>query len=137
MTGTPSPSAQVADGAHVNPGDPYAEMEVMKMVTTMHAKEAGVITLAKRPGAVLEAGSVMARIALDDPNQCKRAELYTGPGFPLLNDELPAQAMNLSQGYAHAKQTLDNQLAGYCYPPEYFKVRTAECTIDFFICFDI
>ena len=29
----------VDDGEHVNVGDPYAEIEVMKMVTTLHVRD--------------------------------------------------------------------------------------------------
>ncbi|TRY78898.1 hypothetical protein TCAL_01701 [Tigriopus californicus] len=111
----------VADGDHIRNEEPYAEMEVMKMVTTLHVKESGVITFCKRPGAILESGSTIAKLSLDDPAQCKRAEAYMGPGFPSQGDDVPAQAMNLSQGYIHAKQTLDNALAGYCCPDEHFK----------------
>ena len=38
-----------------------------------------------------------------------------------INEDVPAKVMNLSQGYSHARQTLDNALAGYCCPDEFFK----------------
>lgn len=36
------------------------------------------ITFVKRPGAILEAGSLIARLTLDDPNQCRTFALYSG-----------------------------------------------------------
>ncbi len=33
----------VPEGGHVSRGDPYAEMEVMKMITTLHVKESGTV----------------------------------------------------------------------------------------------
>ena len=41
----------VEDGAHVDKGTPFAEVEVMKMLFPLHASEAGHITLTKAPGA--------------------------------------------------------------------------------------
>eukprot|EP00095_Tigriopus_kingsejongensis_P004246 maker-scaffold711_size108467-snap-gene-0.33 protein:Tk04246 transcript:maker-scaffold711_size108467-snap-gene-0.33-mRNA-1 annotation:"hypothetical protein DAPPUDRAFT_222043" len=112
----------VSDGDHIKSGESYAEMEVMKMVTTLNVQESGVITFAKRPGAILESGSTIARLSLDDPAQCKRAETYEGLGFPSpTTDAMPSRAMNLSQGYINSKQSLDNTLAGYCCPDEHFK----------------
>ena len=110
----------VQDGDHVSPGDGYAEIEVMKMVTTLSVKESGCINFVKRPGAILENGTCIARIDLDDASQCTRAELYTGPGFHLLSDEVPPKAMNRNQGYLQAKQILDSALDGYCCSDDYF-----------------
>jgi hypothetical protein len=36
------------------------------------------ITFVKRPGAILEAGSLIAKLTLDDPNQCRTFALYSG-----------------------------------------------------------
>lgn len=56
----------VEDGAHVNKGQVYAEIEVMKMVMTLTSVEAGIVTFLKRPGAVLDAGSLLGHLELDD-----------------------------------------------------------------------
>ena len=74
-------------------------------------------------------------MSLDDPAQCKRAELYKGDGFPGDTGDVvaPAKTTNLSQGFAHAKGVLENALAGFCScPEEYFKDQT-NTTIDEFI----
>jgi hypothetical protein len=36
------------------------------------------IAFIKRPGAILESGSLIARLTLDDPNQCRTFALYSG-----------------------------------------------------------
>ena len=41
--------------------------------------------------------------------------------FLQINEDVPSKVLNLSQGYAHARQTLDNALAGFCCPDEFFK----------------
>ena len=122
----------IGDGDHVKSGDAYAEMEVMKMVTSLHAKESGIVQFIKRPGAILENGACVARMSLDDPSQCLRAEQYTGPGFQLLNDGLPDKVLNLSEGCLHAKQKLDNALDGYCCPDEFFKLYINQTIDDYF-----
>ena len=59
----------VEDGSKVFRNHPYAEMEVMKMVMTLTASVSGTITYVKRAGAVLESGSVIAKLELDDPTK--------------------------------------------------------------------
>lgn len=42
----------------------------------------------KRPGAVLEAGSILARLELDDPSQMKRVRLNLKLFFEMLSSNL-------------------------------------------------
>lgn len=63
---------RVADGGHVNAGESYAEIEVMKMVMELKVTEQGTIHYVKRNGCTLEAGSIVARLTLDDPSQIQR-----------------------------------------------------------------
>ena len=49
----------VEDGAHVTKGEPYAEIEVMKMCMTLSATESGCCRFSKMPGASLTAGDIM------------------------------------------------------------------------------
>lgn len=41
----------------------------MKMIMTLNVQESGRVKYIKRPGAVLEAGCVVARLELDDPSK--------------------------------------------------------------------
>jgi len=59
----------VEDGGHVEAGSSYADMEVMKMIMTLNVQESGRVKYIKRPGAMLEAGCVVARLELDDPSK--------------------------------------------------------------------
>ena len=68
----------VGDGERLNKGEPYAEVEVMKMLFMLHASEAGVISLSKAPGAVVNAGEVIARLTLDDPALVSKVNVYEG-----------------------------------------------------------
>ena len=54
------------EGQLVCEGDLVAEIEVMKMVTTLCSSATGVISFVKRPGAVLQTGDVIATLELDD-----------------------------------------------------------------------
>lgn len=40
----------------------------MKMVMTLNVQQSGCIYFAKRPGAVLQSGCIMAHMELDDPS---------------------------------------------------------------------
>lgn len=69
----------IEDGGHVNKGQVYAEIEVMKMVMTLTSAEAGTISFDRRPGAVLESGSIIGHIELDDPSLVTKAQPYLLP----------------------------------------------------------
>lgn len=49
--------------------------QVMKIVVTLMVEEAGRVHYVKRPGALLEAGCVIARLELDDPTKVKPVSL--------------------------------------------------------------
>lgn len=46
-------------------------LQVMKMIMTLNVQESGRVKYIKRPGAVLEAGCVVARLELDDPSKVR------------------------------------------------------------------
>lgn len=129
----------VEDGGHVCSGQAYAEIEVMKMVMTLTTQESGILQHVKRPNAVLEAGSILAHLDLDDPSRVHRAELYT-KGFDALDEEgendsgvsgasstnsandshvLPVEP-KLNVTFMMSKVHLENILAGYVLPEPYF-----------------
>ncbi|KAJ3190595.1 acetyl-coenzyme-A carboxylase [Irineochytrium annulatum] len=72
----------VDEGAHLNAGDAYAEIEVMKMYMPLMASESGTIKFLKPPGSTLGNGDVVGRLSLDDPSRVKKAAAFIG--------ELPA-----------------------------------------------
>ena len=43
--------------------------QVMKMIMTLNVQESGRVKYIKRPGVILEAGCVVARLELDDPSK--------------------------------------------------------------------
>ncbi|XP_018332454.1 acetyl-CoA carboxylase isoform X2 [Agrilus planipennis] len=115
----------VEDGGHVDKGQTYAEIEVMKMVMTLTATESGSIFFCKRPGAVLDAGSVIATLELDDPSLVTKAQLYKGP-FPELDVSTPVHSNKLNHIHNTYKSALESILAGYCLPDPYNVPRLRE-----------
>lgn len=119
----------VEDGAHVYPAQPYAEIEVMKMVMTLAISESGCIHFVKRSGAVLEAGTILARLELDDPSQIKRAQPFTGV-FP--SDNFPSwHGDKLNQIFQTARQELEYILSGYALPDPYFTTKMMQAVDTF------
>uniref|UniRef100_A0A8C1LSD1 acetyl-CoA carboxylase n=1 Tax=Cyprinus carpio TaxID=7962 RepID=A0A8C1LSD1_CYPCA len=102
----------VADGSHVLATQPYAEIEVMKMVMPLHVQHSGCIHFLKRPGTVLEPGCVVARMDLDDPS------------FKILHTEpLPAAGERLHQVFHSVLENLVKIMDGYCLPEPYFSQK--------------
>ncbi|KAI0286000.1 acetyl CoA carboxylase [Russula aff. rugulosa BPL654] len=66
---SPSPGKLVRflvdSGDHVNAGDAYAEIEVMKMYMPLVASEDGIVNFVKQPGVSLEPGDILARKPFD------------------------------------------------------------------------
>lgn len=120
----------VEDGGHVGVGQAYAEIEVMKMVMTVTASEAGSVFYVKRPGAVLEAGTLIAHLELDDPSLVTKAQEYTGQ-FPTA--AVLAVPEKLNHLHAKYRNALENTLAGYCLPDPYHLPRLREL-IEKFMC---
>ncbi|PGH36120.1 acetyl-CoA carboxylase/biotin carboxylase [[Emmonsia] crescens] len=79
---TPSPGKlvkyTVENGDHVRAGQPFAEVEVMKMYMPLIAQEDGMVQLIKQPGSTLEAGDILGILALDDPSRVKHAQPFLG-----------------------------------------------------------
>lgn len=74
---TPSPGKLVKylvdNGEHINAGQPYAEVEVMKMCMPLVATEDGIVQILKQPGSTLNAGDILGILSLDDPSKVKHA----------------------------------------------------------------
>ncbi|XP_049883626.1 acetyl-CoA carboxylase isoform X2 [Pectinophora gossypiella] len=113
----------VEDGGHVAKGQPTAEIEVMKMVMTLSAPESGKVTWNLRPGAVLEMGSLMGTLELDDPSLVTTAQPYKGQ-FPL--DDGPTVSDKLNHAHNKFRSILENTLAGFCLPEPYNTPRLRE-----------
>ncbi|EPQ56622.1 cytosolic acc1, acetyl-CoA carboxylase [Gloeophyllum trabeum ATCC 11539] len=79
---SPSPGKLVRflvdSGDHINAGEPYAEIEVMKMYMPLVAAEDGVVQLVKQPGVSLEPGDILGILTLDDPSRVKHAKPFEG-----------------------------------------------------------
>ncbi|KND02645.1 uncharacterized protein SPPG_01732 [Spizellomyces punctatus DAOM BR117] len=103
----------VEDGDHINAGDAFAEIEVMKMYMPLLASESGLIRFTMPAGSVLQSGDVIGTLVLDDPSRVKRATLFDGEfpayGPPQVVGEKPHQR------YEQVKQTVDSILDGYEY----------------------
>ncbi|NWY04063.1 ACACB carboxylase, partial [Nothoprocta ornata] len=114
----------VEDGGHVAEGSVFAEIEVMKIIMTLSVEESGHLHYVKRPGALLEAGCVIARLQLDDPTKVKPAQPFTG-GLPA-QQTLPIMGERLHQVLRNVLDNLNNVMNGYCLPEPYFSAKVKE-----------
>jgi acetyl-CoA carboxylase/biotin carboxylase 1 len=88
---SPSPGKLVRylieSGDHVETGEAYAEIEVMKMIMPVTASESGIAQFMKQPGQTLAQGELLGILTLDDPTKVKFAKPFEGmlPTFELKN----------------------------------------------------
>ncbi|KAG9291426.1 hypothetical protein G9A89_021845 [Geosiphon pyriformis] len=73
----------VESGDHVNQGQGYAEIEVMKMYMPLIASQDGIVQFIKQPNATLEAGDIIGILTLDDPTRVRHAQPYEGQLPPM------------------------------------------------------
>ena len=71
------------DGQHIQAGEVYAEIEVMKMLMELRSNVSGVFKQLKRNGAVLEVGAIIARLEVDDSSLVQKVQLFNEK-FPKL-----------------------------------------------------
>lgn len=121
----------IEDGAHVNKGQPYAEIEVMKMVMTLTSQEAGCVSFLKRPGAVLDAGSLIGHLDLDDASMVTKAQPFKSQFAVDENTNIPEKLNRIHNSY---KLILENTLTGFCLPDPYNAPRLREVIEKFMQC---
>lgn len=101
----------VENDEHISVGQPYVELEVMKMYLNLTAPESGKIRLRAPEATPVEIGDVIAVLELDDPSKVRRAKKYEG--------ELPQYAPPQAQGskphqrFDSAKRELALLLRGF------------------------
>ena len=73
----------VDSGNHVNAGDAYAEIEVMKMYMPLVASEDSIVNSVKQPGVSLEPGDIFGILTLNNPTRVKHMKPFDGllPSF--------------------------------------------------------
>ena len=81
------------------------------MVMALSVSDPGCVYHVKRPGAVLNAGDIIAKLDLDDPSKVTKAKLFEG-NFSPSKAPLPKGDLKLTSVYSSARQTLDNILNG-------------------------
>ncbi|CAL8465869.1 g5405 [Coccomyxa elongata] len=118
----------VPDESHVQPDQPYAEIEVMKMLMPLLTPAAGKINFQLPEGAVLSAGDLLAVLDLDDPGAVTAAAPYLG-GFPELGPPLVhSQGVDyrFKEAYSAAKMILE----GYEHPVDQVVEDLLSCLDD-------
>lgn len=93
------------EGKEVEKGEPYIELEAMKMIMALKSSESGKITHAKSAGSIVSAGELLAKLELKDPSKVQTILKFDGE-FALrsspqtIEDEVPEEALSaLLDGY--------------------------------------
>lgn len=83
----------------------------------------GTIQHGKRNGAVLEVGSIIARLQVDDASLVQKSVLFEGQFTKAQGPKVKGD--KLHQVFQNNKEALCHILAGYSYPERYFKEKLA------------
>jgi acetyl-CoA carboxylase / biotin carboxylase 1 len=66
------------DNSYVKKGEPYCEIEVMKMFMPLRVEESGILKWCVNEGASIGAGDLLASIELDNPDNVAKVTLFSG-----------------------------------------------------------
>ena len=106
----------VRDGEKVGAGQPFAEVEVMKMLMPLVSDAAGSIHCTVHEGEPIVSGQLLGTLDLDDPSSVKKAQPFTG-AFPELGP--PRVVRNtVSSLFCEAMEAAKQVLSGYERPAE-------------------
>jgi acetyl-CoA carboxylase/biotin carboxylase 1 len=105
----------VPNGAHVKKGEPYAEIEVMKMFMPLKVEEAGTVNWCSNEGAALANGDLIAELVLDNPENVSLVTIFDGR---LLVDgwgvsSRPADAKLAHLIFRSAMEKLNGTMSGF------------------------
>ena len=89
-------------GTEVVAGEPYVEVEAMKMIMPIKATESGTIAHNMNPGSIISAGDLIASLSLKDPSKVKKILTFT--------ESLDVEEVPILDGGADA---VNFALAGY------------------------
>lgn len=95
------------NGGEVKVGEPFVEVEAMKMIMPLKATESGKIIHNLSPGTVISAGDLLASLELKDPSKVKKIVPFDG--------KLDVSGSNLD---IDPKEAVSNILAGFTGEPE-------------------
>eukprot|EP00879_Flechtneria_rotunda_P003437 GHRR01003666.1.p1 GENE.GHRR01003666.1~~GHRR01003666.1.p1 ORF type:complete len:1583 (+),score=615.48 GHRR01003666.1:404-5152(+) len=115
----------IKDGEHVEQGQVFAEVEVMKMMMPLLCPAAGVIHFQVTEGAALSAGELIARMDLDDPSKVKRAEQFNGELPPLGPPQVYSDRVD--HRFTQALNAAKMIMAGYNYPVDDILEELVSC----------
>jgi acetyl-CoA carboxylase/biotin carboxylase 1 len=90
------------NGGSVEAGQPFVEVEAMKMIMPLKATESGKITHNLSPGSVISAGDLLASLDLKDPSKVKKIVTFEG------EFKIPSVALETA-----ATDMISHILAGY------------------------
>jgi acetyl-CoA carboxylase/biotin carboxylase 1 len=113
---SPSPGKlvryMIESGDHVDAGQAYAEIEVMKMILPVTASESGIAQFMKQPGGTISSGELLGILTLDDPTKVKFAKPFEGllPTFELQHGRYGSKP---HQRLREHLEILYDNLAGY------------------------
>lgn len=118
----------MADGEHVNAGEPFAEIEVMKMLMPLNSPAAGTVNFKVQEGSAMAAGDLIAQLDLDDPTAVERATPYAG-GFPELGPPL-VHSQGVDHRFTQAETAAKMIMAGYDHPVDAVVADLLACLDD-------
>jgi len=108
------------EGAEVEKGVPYIEVEAMKMVMPLLTTEGGKISHKVAPGSIIEAGELLSSLTLKDPSRVKKIAKFKPEEWRMMMDPVEENDHELTvlEQFRSTMSKVDLILQGYDHPVE-------------------
>jgi len=93
------------EGETVKEGQPYVELEAMKMIMPLRAAATGKFAQSKQPGSIVSAGELLGELELEDTTNVTKIENFTG--------DFKLSALESGESETDAKEQVMLALDGY------------------------
>eukprot|EP00127_Corallochytrium_limacisporum_P003164 Clim_evm13s147 gene=Clim_evmTU13s147 len=106
----------VEDGERISVGDPFLEIEAMRMRSTLKAPGSGILRHHRSPGTVVDIGDVLAQIELDEEESHQPETVLTKTTFPLELSLSLREDEKVMNRYKYCRNAIKDIFDGYEYP---------------------
>jgi acetyl-CoA carboxylase/biotin carboxylase 1 len=111
----------VQSGSHIQKNQPYAEVEVMKMLLTLISPESGMVNFSVSEGSLLQSDTLIGNLELDDPKKIRKTIDFIGT-FPLIGKPHNT-SQSLKTRIEDSIRQLRQMISGYTFSTEPLLIR--------------
>jgi acetyl-CoA carboxylase / biotin carboxylase 1 len=118
------------DGARVKKGEPYCEVEVMKMFMPLKVEESGILSWCANEGAAISAGDLLATLELENPENVSSVSVYSGELEAPSVQNRPKVESRAHLMLRNSMETISKAMSGYVLSADAIETALASLALE-------